>query len=338
MKHLLLTSLSLIAALSTISESPALAKLGQTVIAATPNPQPAQAAAINTSEYLLGPGDQITVFVADLPDEFADKTFRVDSAGDVSLPVIGHLHAAGLTTSGLEAATKVKLLHVLKNPEVSIALAGLGSQSVSVLGAVNQPGIRPLEGHKTLFEMLSASGGLRPDAGYLVNVTRDLKWGRIPLPESAIDPSGTCSVANIRLKDIINATNPADNIVIFPGDTISVPRAELVYAVGSVVKPGGFPLNEHESLSALQIVSLAEGLSKTAASDRAKILRTIAGKPQRIEIAVNIKQLMAGKGSDVQLQADDILFIPNSGAKSVGYRAIESIVTAATGVAVYGRY
>jgi polysaccharide export outer membrane protein len=287
--------------------------------------------------YLLGPGDQLSIFVADLPDEFADKTFRIDSTGDLSLPVAGHVHAAGLTTAALESEIKAHLT-VMKNPQVTVALAAFGSQAVSVLGAVNSPGIRQLEGHKTLFEMLSASGGLRPDAGYLVNVTRDLKYGRIPLPDAIIDPSGACSVASIHLKDIINATNPSENIAILPGDTISVPRADLVYAVGSVIKPGGFPLNEHESLSALQVVSLAEGITKTAASDKAKILRSVPGNPERVEIAVNLKQLMAGRGSDVKLQPDDILFVPNSGTKSAAFRAIDSIVAVATGVAVYGRY
>ena len=287
--------------------------------------------------YLLGPGDQLTVYVADLPDEFADKNFRIDSTGDLSLPVAGHVHAAGLTTAALESEIKAHLT-VMKNPQVTVSLAAFGSQAVSVLGAVNSPGIRQLEGHKTLFEMLSASGGLRPDAGYLVKVTRDLKYGRIPLPDAIIDPSGACSVASIHLKDIINATNPSENIAILPGDTISVPRADLVYAVGSVIKPGGFPLNEHESLSALQVVSLAEGITKTAASDKAKILRSVPGNPERVEIAVNLKQLMAGKGSDVQLRPDDILFVPNSGAKSAGFKAIDSIVSAATGVAIYGRY
>jgi polysaccharide export outer membrane protein len=286
--------------------------------------------------YLLGPGDQISISVADLPDDFADKTFRVDSEGDLSLPIIGHLQAGGLSSSQLEGEIRMRLKDVLKDPQVSVSIVNFASQSVSVLGSVNNPGIRQLEGHRTLFEVLSESGGLRPDAGYVVNVTRDINRGRIPLPQAQVDASGRSTVAAIKLRDIINATNPAENIIILPGDSISVPRAELVYAVGSVIKPGGFLLNEHESLSAMQVVSLAEGLSKTAASDKARILRTKPGSTDRIEIAVNLKQLMSGKGKDVQLQPNDILFIPNSAAKSTGYRTIESIVSVATGMAMYG--
>jgi len=155
---------------------------------------------------------------------------------------------------------------------VTISLVNFGSQPISVLGAVNTPGIRQLEGRKTLFEALSLAGGLRPDAGYQVKITRDLKWGQIPLPQARTDASGQSSVVSIKLSDIIDATDPTENIEILPGDAISVPRAELVYVIGSVVKSGGFALNEHSSISALQALSLAEGLQKTAASDKARIM------------------------------------------------------------------
>jgi polysaccharide export outer membrane protein len=288
-----------------------------------------------SNAYLLGPGDQVSVFVSELADEFADKTFRVDSSGDISLPVIGHLHATGLTTNELEDAAKTALVHTLRNPKVSITLTAFGSQSVSVLGAVNSPGLRQLEGHKSLFEILSAAGGLRPDAGYQVTVTRELKWGPIPLPQAMTDPSGKASIVSIKLKSLMSSANPAENIAILPGDTISVPKADLVYAVGDVIKPGGFALNEHASLSALQVVSLAEGTKKTAALNKAKILRTVPGSPNRTEIPVDLKLLMAGKGPDVQLQPDDILFVPGSGAKSAGYRTLDAIINAAAFAARY---
>jgi polysaccharide export outer membrane protein len=289
------------------------------------------------TNYILGPNDQVSVIVSDLADDFADKTFRIDMAGDLSLPVVGHIHAAGLTAPALEVSIQSRLGNILKNPSVTVSVAEFGSQAVSVLGSVNSPGIRQLEGRKTLFEVLSAAGGLRPDAGYLVNVTRDLRWGAIPLPNAKNDSTGTSSVASIKLKDIINATNPAENIIILPGDAVSVPKADLIYAIGSVNKPGGFILNEHESLSTLQVLSLADGLTKTAATGKAKILRAIPGATGRQQIAVDIKQIMSGKKEDVQLEPNDILFVPNSGARSASYRALDSIVAAATGIAIYSR-
>jgi polysaccharide export outer membrane protein len=306
--------------------------LALTAAAQLPNlPAPAPSTpAPDNSAYVLGPGDQISVFVEDLPEEFTNKTFRVDTNGELSLPAIGHIQAGGLSIAQLEADSKSRLAHILKDPQVAISVVNFGSQPISILGAVNSPGIRQLEGRKTLFEILSASGGLRADAGYQVKITRSLKWGAIPLPQAHIDATGESSVAAINLNDIINATDPAQNIAILPGDAISVPKAELIYVIGSVGRPGGFALNEHKSLSTLQAVSLAEGLGKTAASDRARILRTVAGSPTRIEIAVNLKKLMNGKIPDIQLEPNDILFVPTSGAKVAESRTIDVMAGAAS--------
>jgi polysaccharide biosynthesis/export protein len=296
--------------------------------------QPDTTANSSSNRYILGPGDELRVYIADLAEEFSNKTFRIEQSGDVSFPVIGRLHASGLTTIELEQAAKSSLTHVLKYPDVSISMATFGSQSVSVLGAVNAPGLRQLEGHKNLFEVLSLSGGLSLDAGYQVTITRDSKWGRIPLHQTTVNSETRTSTAIVKLKSLLNAANPAENIQILPGDTISVPKADLVYAVGLVVKPGGFPLAEHESLSALQVVSLAQGSQRTAALDKAKILRAIPGSKGRVEIAVNLKQIMSGKGDDVQLQPEDILFVPSSKGKTIGYTTLTSIVSATTGFAV----
>jgi polysaccharide biosynthesis/export protein len=293
-----------------------------------------RASAQETGGYVLGPGDQVSVIVQDLPDEFANKVFRIDTNGDLSLPIVGHIQAEGLTITRLEGELKLQLTHILKNPSISVVLVNFGSQPVSVLGSVNTPGVRQIEGRKTLFEVLSAAGGLRQDAGYEVNVTRDLKWGPIPLKQARTDASGRSSVASIRLSDIIDAANPNENIIILPGDDISVPRAQLVYVIGSVVKSGGFALNEHSSISVLQAVSLAEGLQKTAASDRARILRTVPGSASRTELAVDLKKLLDGRIADVPLKPNDILFIPTSRGKVVTQRSIDVMISMA-GAAIW---
>jgi len=285
--------------------------------------------------YTLGPNDQISLIVDQLQDSFADKTFRINPEGDISVPLIGRVHAAGLTATELEGQLRTRFTTILKAPDVVVGIAEYSSQPVSVLGAVNTPGIRQLQGQKTLFEVLSLSGGLRPDAGTTVKITRDLKWGPIPVPGAATSSTGQYSVATLRLKKVMDASE--ENVAIQPGDTIFVPKADIVYAVGSVTRPGGYPIGENEILSALQVISLAQGTLKTAAPDKAKILRLAPGG-SRTEIPINLKQLMAGKSPDTQLQPDDILFVPNSGAKSAGYRSLDAIVNAATGIAVYGKY
>jgi polysaccharide export outer membrane protein len=289
-----------------------------------------------TSSYLLGPNDQISFVVDQLPDDFTDKTFRIDQNGDLSVPMIGRIHAGGLTQAELEDKVRSRFGIILKEPDIVVNVTEYASQPVSVQGAVNMPGIRQLQGGKTLFDVLSLAGGLRPDAGTTVKITRDLKWGAIPVPGAAVSSSGLYSVATVRVKQVMQADEA--NIAIRPGDTVFVPKADVVYVVGSVTMPGGFPIGESDTLSALQVVALAQGMVRTAAPDRAKILRIVPGTSNRSEIPINLKLLMAGKAPDMSLLPEDILFVPNSGVKSAGFRTIEAIVNAATGVAIYGRY
>ena len=168
------------------------------------------------------------------------------------------------------------------------------------------------------------AGGLRPDAGYSVKITRNLRWGRIPLPDAHDDASGKFSVASVSTKNIMNGVNPEENIVIKPEDTITVPKADLVYVVGSVRKPGGYVMGEDQTVSALQILSLAEGLDRTASGSKARIMRTVPGSPNRVEIAINLDKLMRGKSADLQLRSDDILFVPGSAYKAALVRTVDS--------------
>jgi polysaccharide export outer membrane protein len=292
--------------------------------------------ASSPASYILGADDQVTVFVPDI-EEISNKPMRIDMRGDLNLPLAGRLHVAGLSASQLEMEIASRLRKYLKDPEVVVAVTEFRSQPVSVLGAVTMPGIHQLQGRKTLFEILSMAGGLRSDAGNAIRITRSLAWGDIPLANAKRDSTGQFSVASVSSKSVLNATDPAENIVIKPHDVISVSKADVVYCVGSVNKPGGFILGENESLSALQVLSLAEGLNKTAAPEKAKIMRMVAGKANRTEIPIDLKHLMAGKSPDLPLKSGDILFIPNSAARSIAARTAEAALQVATGVAIYGR-
>ena len=224
--------------------------------------------------YTFGAGDQIVIRAIDI-EEIDNKPVLIDTRGNINLPMVGRIHAAGLTPEELETEIKTRLKKYVNEPDVTVALGELRSQPVSVLGSVQTPGVHQLQGQKTLFEVLSLAGGLRPDAGNTVKITRHLEWGRIPLPTAADDPTGQYSVASVGVKGIMSATNPQENIAVKPNDVISVPRADIIYVIGAVRKPGGFLLGENESLGALQILALAEGLDRSAAPQHARIMRTI---------------------------------------------------------------
>lgn len=288
--------------------------------------------------YVLGPADQLTIFVADL-EGFEDRTVQIDLRGDVSLPFVGRIHAAGLTPAGLEAEIEKQLSQsqTLNSPQAVVEVHEFHSQPISILGAVNLPGEHQVEGHKTLFAVLAMAGGLRPDAGNVITISRHLAWGRIPLPNAHDDLTGQYSVGSISVRSVVDVTNPAENILIKPEDVISVAKAEIIYCVGAVHKPGGFALGQSDSLSALQVLSLAEGLESNAAPVRARILRPVPGSSVRNEIPLNLKKLLAGKGSDLPLKPDDILFVPSSATRGALIRASEAAIQVATGIVIYGR-
>lgn len=288
------------------------------------------------STYVLGPDDQLVIRVLDL-DEVDGKPIRVDMRGNIHVPLAGRVHASGLTIEQLEAELVTRFKAYVHDPVVTAGIAEFRSQPVSVLGAVKNPGVHQILGNKSLFEILSLAGGLSPDAGNIVNITRRKERGSIPLPTARPDATGEFIIADVGVKSILDAKNPEQNIVIQPDDVISVPRGDMVYVIGSVRRSGGFMLNEKEAISVLQALSMAEGLERTAAPGNAKILRPAAALDNRIEIPVDLKKILAGKAQDVALRANDILFIPTSATKNIALRSLEAAISMGTGVVIYRR-
>jgi polysaccharide export outer membrane protein len=291
--------------------------------------QPKQSGQPSEIPYALGAGDQIIVRAVGV-EEFDGKTIPIDARGNIALPKVGRILAAGLSTEELEAEIERRLKTYVIEPDVTVYITELRSQPVSILGYVQAPGVHQLQGQKTLFEVLSIAGGLRPDAGSSIKISRDVRWGRIPLANAKDDATAQFSVASVDVKDVMSATNPAENIFIKPDDVITVPKGDMVYVVGAIKKPGGYLLGENLSISALQVLALAEGLDRSAATRDAKIMRTIPGSDTRAEIPVDLSRILANKINDLPLRANDILFIPTSAAKAAGVRTLEALIQAAT--------
>src|SRR5580700_2980300 len=165
--------------------------------------------------YTLGPGDQIMVRVPAV-EEIDNKPVPIDQKGTINLPVVGRIQASGLNTEQVEGAIAERLKKYLVKPDVSVYLTDMRSQPVSVLGEVQTPGVHQLQGQKNLFEVLSLAGGLKQDAGNVINITRRLEWGAVPLPDAANDSTSQFSVASVQVKSVMSASNPAENILIKP--------------------------------------------------------------------------------------------------------------------------
>jgi len=229
------------------------------------------------STYLLGPDDQLEISGPELTD-VSNKPVRIDGEGDVEVPLAGRVHVAGLTVQQTERDLDKVLTKYIRNPQVVVNVAEVRSQPVSVLGAVNSPGVHQVQGRKTVLEMLASAGGVRQDAGYSIRITRQLEWGCIPLPAAQLDASGKFSVAEVNLRKIMDAKSPEENIQIFPHDVISVPKAEMVYVIGEVHRSGGFVLGEHKSISVLQALSLAD--QETPLEHKTEVLRKTKTRPK----------------------------------------------------------
>lgn len=294
-------------------------------------PLPADSPALAT--YVLGPDDVIAIRGLNA-DEIRSDSVRIDPSGEISLPLLGRLRAAGLTIEGLEASLSERIGTYVRDPVVAVTIVEYRSQPVSIIGAVNQAGVHQLEGRKTLIEMLAKAGGLRTEAGNVVKITRKAEWGTIPHDSATMDASGRFSVADVNLTEIIQATKPDDNVLILPNDVISVPRASLVYVIGEVKRPGGFVVQERRTVSGLHALALAEGFTDLAAPQRARIIRQL-NNGERLEIAADLKDILNGTKSDVELLPDDILFVPTNTAKSVLRNSVQTALSAVTSALIY---
>lgn len=289
------------------------------------------------SGYLLGPHDQVRIRAVHA-EEISSEPFRIDPDGYLDMPLVGRVRAAGLTVQALEQLLCERLKEYVLEPAVSINLVAFRNQPVSVIGAVKAPGVHQLQEPKRLVEIISLAGGLSENAGTKLRITRQLQWGRLPIPGASDDPTGQFSMAEIDLDTLIRASNPAENIYIQPHDVISVPRAEVVYVIGEVKKAGGFTLRDQETVHVLQVLAMAEGLQPTAGPKHAKIMRVSSAKDgERQEIPVNIRRIMEGRDPDVSMRPDDILVVPNNAARSVALRSAEAALQIATGLVVWRR-
>jgi len=291
---------------------------------------------LSQAGYILGPDDQILIRAL-YAEEISEKPVMIGTNGYISLPMAGRLRASGLTVEQLETEIVSRLKPYMQDPQISVSVVEFRSQPVSVLGAVANSGVVQLRGHKTLFEVISEAGGLKNEAGNTIKITRRKEFGPIPLASAVADRSGQFSVAEVSVKSVMEARNPQENIEVKPKDVVSIPRAELIYVIGSVKRAGGFVLNEREHISVLQALSMAEGLDRVASGGNARILRSSDGASTRAEIPVDVNKILAGKTSDVPMLANDILFIPNSAAKSATLRGVEAAIQVATGVVIWRR-
>ena len=300
------------------------ATLAQPPVASAPAANPASPQtelpgtdAASGADVLLGTGDLLDVRVFDTP-ELSGK-LRVDEKGEITLPIGGAVTVKGVTAeqAGIAIEERLRQRNILRDPHVDVFVDEYATQGVTVAGEVKTPGIYPWSGKHTVLDFISAAGGLTPWASRTVTLSRKDRE----------------QVITFQLSNSLQAPGGAD-LEAHPGDRILVSRAGVVYVVGDVGRPGGYLIDNNDTVTVLKALALAQGMNKTAKYDAKLIRNTPSG---RAESDLPLKKMLANQAADPKLQDGDIVFVPVSGGKQFADKGVTAILQTAVGVVIYGR-
>jgi polysaccharide biosynthesis/export protein len=291
--------------------------------------------------YIIGIGDIVNIRIAEEDD--VSGRYQVTDSGDVQIPLLSKpVHAAGLTTFDFSKhlSEELKKQQILKEPYVTVFIERGMTQNVSIVGPVARPGIYPIEKPTRVMDVVSMSGGLLPTAGQTITITHaqaeQTGGAKSPSgPNSPVDHNENESVQTLDVVALMSG-NPKDNVLVKPGDQITVAPASVVYVVGAVNRPGAFAIQDpNNGMTVLRAIAMVEGTMSTASLGKTIIVRKSASESAREEIPLDLNKIMKGKSKDPALMANDILFVPQSGFKQGIRKAGDVATRAAEQVAGY---
>jgi polysaccharide export outer membrane protein len=272
------------------------------------------------SELRIEPGDLLSVTVYDTP-EFTNS-YRVDPDGAITLPFCGKVNLRGLTLAEtarrLEAALKDN--QILMQPQVNVDVLQYAGQYVTVLGEVVTPGRVALIAPTTLGEVLAESGGLTPLAGAHIKIRR-----------MADDAAPEQEISYMRGQ----SNREANSILLRPGDSVTVPRAGIVYVLGAVNKPGGYVMQEDGKLNVAEALALSGGTLLQANTGGVRVIRRNPDGTV-LDFPVSYNGITKGRQTPLVLQAQDIVYVPMSKVKAT-LTSATGIIQAATSAAIVTR-
>lgn len=274
--------------------------------------------AANSESLLIGPGDTLHIQVLDTPE--LDQHPRVTDAGEIPLIGVGNLKVGGLTPGAAAEKVRERLIsmHYMNHPQVTVTVEQYATQTVSVLGQVKNPGAYTISTPRSILSVVALAGGLTDSADFHLTIQRR---------------DGSQSPVDYNLSNDPRAAI-ADEVQVYPGDTVLVPKAGIAYVLGDVNRPGGFVMqNNHSQLTVLQAVALAGGTPPSAVPSHARLIRRTSQGGYE-EMALNFSAMQKGKKPDMLLQPDDIIYMPFSYVRNIASTS-SGIVAAAAGAAIY---
>ena len=270
-----------------------------------------------TESLTIGPGDMLHLKVLEAPD--LEQAARVNDAGTLTLILGGKVQVAGLTPAEAALAIERALVegHYVLTPHVSVTTEQTATQNVTILGQVRSPGSYPIATPRPILDVIALAGGLNDLAQRKVTIQRHSTKERV----------------DYVLSNSANAALDA-NVPVYPGDTVLVPKADVVYVLGDVNRPGGIAIVTNDSrLSALQALTLAGGTPPNAVPSHSRLIRKQADG-SHVELPLQLSAMQKGKEPDIPLQGDDIIYVPFSYARNMAVGA-GSLVGATSSAAIY---
>ena len=290
------------------------------LLAGTGRAQQTAAPTLSAAPLTIGSGDLINISMYDSPD--LSGSYRVDEKGDISVPLLGLVPVEGQTAEEVGATMEKRYVEadILKpfKAHASVFIAEYATQGILVNGEVKTPGLFPALGIRMFSDVMTAAGGVNGAASTKVIIIR----------KSDPDHPMTVEYNPEALTPVV------PKLQIFPGDTITVPRAGIVYILGKVMRPGGYVLEGRRALSVEVAMALAGGSGPAAKMSHAHLVRTL-DDGRREDIILNINRIQNAKAPDVVLKDGDILFIPTDTTSLVLQQAISSALNIGTSVAIY---
>ncbi|SFL84188.1 polysaccharide export protein EpsE [Rugamonas rubra] len=240
----------------------------------------------SAADILLGPGDVLKVSVYGSPDLGLET--RVSESGAITFPLIGEVALGGLSVSSAEKkiASMLESGGFVRKAQVNMIVTSIQSQQVSVLGQVFRPGRYPLEGKRSVVDMLAVAGGINGDGGDSLTLIR--KRG------------GKASKEVIDLIQMVRSGDLERDVDLAANDIIYVERAPRFYIYGEVQRPGTFRLER--SMTVVQALSTGGGLTPRGTERGMQIKRRDS---QGVVQIINAKQ-------DDLLQTDDVVYVKES--------------------------
>lgn len=242
--------------------------------------------AAKPKQSVIGPGDTLKIFVYGHPDLTTET--KVSETGNITFPLLGEVSVSGLTPSAAERKI-VNLLEsrdFIRKPQVNIFAASLQSQMVSVLGYVRNQGRYPIEGQRSLTDILAMAGGVIPEGGEVITLIRS--DGNKPIKEV------------IDVLEMIRSSDLSRNLAVRSDDLIYVERAPRFYIYGEVQRAGAYRLERN--MTVIQALSVGGGLTQRGTERGLRI--------QRRDAEGNL-QVLTVNSSDL-VQPDDVIYIKES--------------------------